>query len=389
MKARGATILVLLAAVAAAVPLACGDTGELAQPSAGGSAGASTGQPEAGSPVLPRPPLSATCERACAAAVGSAEDSDVWATCYACRCVAELGPLPAPSDLTCAKGELAPIQRVVKKAGAWSEERVLDEQPTCANPSLLDSLPVSQACTPGVRLGQLTTPKAIFKWICRRRDGLAKDATDLYDDIGIIGHNPSTGATCFWFDRGDADHRSDGVLPALDVSDGDPQKLAQLHAVAQGYEGDRCVTCHDNDPFMFSPHLEAVWRFELGAYLSGPYAQVRIAGTPTATSHQSLVSPQAGACLACHRLTNGRTCETWVQNATGNPPAERPFQAELLSGDPGLFPFLFWMPHPLPETRASWDTQYADSVAFVRSCCATPTAPGCTWEPVPGYRPAR
>ena len=60
----------------------------------------------------------------------------------------------------------------------------------------VELMPAEQACTPGSRLGQVVTETAIFRFICRRAaDGAA------YDDLGVIGHNPKTGATCFWTAR--------------------------------------------------------------------------------------------------------------------------------------------------------------------------------------------
>jgi hypothetical protein len=208
---------------------------------------------------------------------------------------------------------------------------------------------------------------------------------DLYDDMGVIGHNPTTGATCFWEDHGDVDNRSDGVFSSLDVSDGDPAKLAALRRVLFGYEGDRCVACHDNDPYMLSPHVSALWRWDLTQYLNGPYAQVRVASEPTPVPHRHLVTQQAAPCRRCHRLSDGRSCKTWIANSTGNPPPERPFQAELLDAGPDLYPFVFWMPHGLPPTRSEWDSQYAGAVAHIRGCCDAPDSPGCVWEALPGY----
>src|SRR5262249_13934003 len=158
--------------------------------------------------------------------------------------------------------------------------------PTCKNPALLDLMPVEQACTPGSRLGQVVTDSAIYRFICRR----APDST-AYDDMGVIGHNPKTGATCFWTSIDEK--RTDGIMPALDVSDGDPAKLDALaNAMQLAYEGDKCVACHDGDPFVYTPHLEGVWRFDIDAYRFGPYAQVRIDGSRTPVPHKHLVSKE-------------------------------------------------------------------------------------------------
>ena len=100
------------------------------------------------------------------------------------------------------------------------------------------------------------------------------------------GHNPETGATCFWTALDEK--RTDGVIPALDVSDGDPKKLDALAQTMQlAYEGDKCVSCHDADPFLYTPHLEGVWPWETDVYRFGPYKQVRLVGPADAGRAQA------------------------------------------------------------------------------------------------------
>ena len=71
---------------------------------------------------------------------------------------------------------------------------------TSANPALLPQVGTNVACLPGSRLGQIEKGGSMFKFICRRkqhRDGAANAVTEpRFDDFGIIGHNPQTGATC-------------------------------------------------------------------------------------------------------------------------------------------------------------------------------------------------
>lgn len=140
------------------------------------------------------------------------------------------------------------------------------------------------------------------------------------------------------------------------------------------------------DPFVLSPHVSALWRWDLNAYLKGPYAQVRVAADPTDIPHRHLVSQKAEPCTRCHRLSDGRSCKTWVANATGSLPRERPFQPELLDGGPELYPFVFWMPPTLPSTHGEWDVGYGKAVEHIRECCNAPDTVGCAWEPVPGFR---
>jgi hypothetical protein len=313
--------------------------------------------------LSPRAPLATVtrCERACAAA----DDERERTICHACRCKEALGELPPPSAITCEAGATIPIYRL--EGGRAIETK--ENGTTCKNPALLELMPAEQACTPGSRLGQVVTETAIFRFICRRApDGAA------YDDMGVIGHNPKTGATCFWTALDEK--RTDGVMPALDVSDGDPKKLDALAQSMQlAYEGDKCIACHDGDPFVYTPHLEGVWRWDTDVYRFGPYRQVRIAGPPTPVPHKHLVSDAAAPCTTCHRIADGRTCDTFVPSSAGVVNEDLPYQPELRRS-PAL---ARWMPHP----AGKWGPSLDAAVAHIGECCASPDAPGCRWAPIP------
>ena len=310
----------------------------------------------------PRAPLASgtRCERACAAT-----NEREGAICHACRCKEALGGLPPPETITCARGAEIPIYRLEDGRVVETKENGV----TCKNPALIELMPAEQACTPGSRLGQVVTETAIFRFICRRAaDGAA------YDDLGVIGHNPKTGATCFW--TAIDEKRTDGVIPALDVTDGDETKLDALGRSLQlAYEGDRCVTCHDGDPFLYTPHLEGAWRWDTDVYRFGPYKQVRIAGPPTPIPHRHLVSHEASACTTCHRIADGRTCDTYVPSSAGAIDESLPYQPELRRSRA----LARWMPHP----PATWGPAQDAAVAHIQTCCASPDAPSCRWAPIP------
>ncbi len=311
----------------------------------------------------PRAPVAATlCERACAKANDDEREKTI---CHACRCKEALGELPTPDVITCARGVEVPIYRLENGRAVETKQNAA----TCKNPALIELMPSEQACTPGSRFGQVVTETAIFRFLCRRApDGAA------FDDMAVIGHNPKTGATCFWTSIDE--QRTDGVMPPLDVTDGDEKKLdAQARSMQLAYEGDKCVTCHDDDPYVFSPYLEGVWPWATDAYRFGPYKQVRIAGPPTPIPHKHLVSDEASACTTCHRIGGGRTCDTFVPSSAGVVDEDLPYQPELRRSRE----LARWMPHPL----GTWGPAQESSVAHIRKCCASPDAPGCRWAPVP------
>jgi hypothetical protein len=313
----------------------------------------------------PRAPVRAEtrCERACTAA---ADDEREGAICYACRCKEALGDLPPPEAITCARGAEIPIYRL--EGGRVVETK--ENRGTCKNPALIELMPAEQACTPGSRLGQVVTESAIFRFVCRR----AADGT-AYDDMGVIGHNPKTGATCFWTALDEK--RTDGVMPALDLSDGDSKKVdAFARSMQLAYEGNKCLACHDGDPFIYTAHLEGAWPWDTDAYRFGPYQQVHIAGPPTPIPHEHLVSDEAAPCTSCHRIANGRTCDTFLPSSTGVIINENlPYQPEVRRS-PAL---ARWMPHP----SLTWGPTQDAAALHITMCCKSPNAPGCRWEPIP------
>jgi hypothetical protein len=160
------------------------------------------------------------------------------------------------------------------------------------------------------------------------------------------------------------------------VTDGDEKKLGALGRSMQlAYEGDKCVTCHDGDPFVYTPHLEGFWSWDTDADLFGPYKQVRMVGPPTPIPHRQLVSDEASACTTCHRIADGRTCDTFVPSSAGTLNEDLPYQPELLRSRE----LARWMPHP----SGTWGPSQDAAVAHIRMCCASPDAPSCRWAPIP------
>jgi hypothetical protein len=331
------------------------------------------------------PPLSPVCQTACDKASPTNDQS--WSICYSCKCKQAIGALPPPTKATCANGKDIHVFTAELVDGGVAETDQPDDQDACDNPALLDSLPRDAGCTPGGKLGQETLQNgAVYKFICRRQPGLSRTAAPRYIDHGIIAHNPKNGATCFWVDHAG---NSDGVLPGVDITDGDPAKVAAYMAFWDAQqEGDHCVECHDNDPFMYSPHLKSVFDFQTKAYLFGPYAQVRVAGPPTAIPSRHLVSKEAAYCTDCHRISEANTCAMWLNVAAGTPLEGRNYQPEITSDAGAFYPLTTWMPHPLPPTyptRASWDATYGATISFIKDCCAHPDQSGCVWSIKPGF----
>ncbi len=350
-----------------------------------GPGGGSTDGRSDSAPSLP--PLSPYCEQACQEAGG---DDTKWAVCYSCKCKQALGALPPQSGATCAAGKDIHVYTVSLVNGVPVERDEPDDVETCENPALLESLPIEAACVPGGKLGQGTLDNGVvFKSVCRRKPGVSRAEAPVYIDHGIIAHNPQNGATCYWV-AGIAE--SDGVLPDVDLTDGDEGKIAAYTAFWEAgsarAEGDDCVGCHDNDPFVYSPHLKSVFDFDTSAYRFSPYAQVRVDGRPTTVGSKHLVSPEAAPCTSCHRISDQGTCSDWLGISTGTPTPDRPYELDMIAHPDAYFPYSTWMPQPLPPaatTHAKWLASFGRARDFIADCCANPTHTGCQWEDLVGF----
>ncbi len=306
-----------------------------------------------------------------------------YARCYACRCKAAMdGWLPGPEELQC--GEGAPIEVYVADAQGTLDE-VDEGVDACANPTLLYG-----TCAPGGTLGQLQHKDVHAKWICRRNT--ARDDPDApYDDVGLILYNERTGASC-WFDDMDATGLGPDNWPAMDLTrpDADVDAWLRFFYVT---DGDGCVGCHDNDPFVYTPYLQSVgWRS--GPWVFGSFQRVTLDGSLVSTGASHLVSPEAAACTSCHRITSSNTCATWAPESIGAYKGGG-YQAHVAQAagdlDSPLWHLGTWMP-PSPGTDGhAWHARNGAAAALVTACClqpgvdqpATGDTPACTWEPVP------
>jgi hypothetical protein len=325
------------------------------------------------------PPLiEVDCTAACARTTGDAGA----ARCYACRCKAAMdGWLPPPEALQCSLGD--PIE-VFTADGDGALTRLDAAAPDCANPSLLYG-----TCAPGGRLGQLTHGDVTVKWICRR-NGPTRDPGAPYDDVGAIVYNARTGASC-WFDDRDQTGLADDNWPEMDLTkpDADAQGWVDLF---HRTEGDGCVGCHDNDPFLYTPFLRSVPWVD-GPWAFGAFHLVRTDGTSSPTGGRHLVSPEAQGCTACHRIASNQTCAAWAPDALGT--EKRPGHQDLVVEAAGdlehpLWQLGTWMPTEAVGADA-WRDTFGAAAAVVADCCWDPGVdrpaqggrPACVWADVP------
>jgi hypothetical protein len=291
------------------------------------------------------------------------------------------GWLPGPDELQCDQG--APIE--VFTADAIGRLTPLDgAAPACANPTLLYG-----TCASGGTLGQLRRGDVHVKWICRRNEAAAHPGAP-FDDVGVILYNARTGASC-WFDDMDRTGLAADNWPDLDLTrpDADLEAWTRLFYFT---DGEGCVGCHDNDPFVYTPYLRSVgWRE--GPWAAGPFQLVGLDGALRPTGGRHLVSPEAAACTSCHRISAGATCAAWAPDSIGAAKGggHEDHLAEA-AGDPDspLWALGTWMPPDLPDPEA-WHARAGAAADLVTACCREPGVdqpaalgrPACVWEDIP------
>ena len=329
---------------------------------------------------------------ACKSACADESDESKWAVCYSCRCKAAMdGWLPSPEEVSCNAGREIPIYQALDEPDGMALQKVNTPVDECFNPPrLINAQKISGGCIPGSKLGQLKHNNIRAKWICRRESLSDKlfDSNEKYDDHGMILHNETTGATCFY---DDIDHSTNGNNnPDIDLTSGDERKVTDFLNTYYKQEGNNCIGCHDNDPFMYSPYLKGAGWETSEAYTLGKYFAVHASGEEK--SHVvSLTAEKAAPCLTCHRIGQRNTCKIFAEDSAGlRPPpglhkwlkAPPPWgSAKDPSGH--KWPFPAWMPVVDDEqqsTKGEWASNYGEAINTIITCCNNPTAPGCTWE---------
>ncbi|MEZ4323123.1 MAG: hypothetical protein R3F61_36995 [Myxococcota bacterium] len=311
------------------------------------------------------------CTAACASSATELEKH----VCYSCQCKAAMdGWLPSVDELQCSEGAEIVVSTALEDGTLVPAALDATE---CANPSLLYG-----TCSSGGRLGQLTHGTVTVKWICRYNHPVANPDDDTpFDDVGVILHNRRNGASC-WFDDDDGTGIAGRNLPPLDLAAGTPDDHEAFERFFYRTNGESCTYCHDNDPFVYTPFLESVG-WQTGEYTSAGFSRVTLDGELVSNGTMHLVSPDAAACTACHRITSGNTCDSWVADSTGL--QKLPGHQAIVRNAPGtdLWALATWMPPELAVDEAAWEASFGLARDTITRCCASPGSAGCDWEPTP------
>ena len=260
----------------------------------------------------------------------------------------------------------------------------------------------STSCIPHNRLGVRHSRDSRgnvtdFVFICRAYYFRTPDAQGRlrFDDLGFIGHNPVTGATCFWAVPINAN--PPGMHITTDRTFAGETIPAPGSAEDQGFwktpqsmARSRCMQCHSNDPFIHAPVVDALGI--LPTHPTGRYFAVagdrlnaieERAGSPrewNTTRH--MVADAVRPCTACHRVSEGFMCDTLAGAATGS--YHTPSTGSVYST---IYPYLLWMNafdsnvlRMTYPTHATWNVAFEEAATAVRDCCNTPD--GCAWRDV-------
>ncbi|MDJ0627528.1 MAG: hypothetical protein QNJ44_04640 [Rhodobacter sp.] len=282
---------------------------------------------------------------------------------YAAACRAQIGEIPA---FSCADGVTIPVTiNGVEPAGYTPGM-------TCDRPSLLPNGPESDGqCVPGSRILDLSTEDKQISVMCRQKH--IRPADSLYfDEIDIIAHNPASGATC-WFQASavSASHIDGTTIP----SPTDPASSTFFNA-PQAVVHDGCGTCHDNDPFMYSPFVGQVWD-HVPVNPFGLYFHVDTPGLGFDTWPTTHIAPRDSTCTGCHRIGVHETCGQLTDWATA--------RALIPGADPrgASYPLSHSMPPFHGLTERAWDTINTAAVDDIAACCLDPTQTFCNAKPIP------
>ncbi len=299
---------------------------------------------------------------------------------HAAECREALGRVPSFNCLE--DGELIPITR----DGVMIEDDAHAPGQRCDRPALL-----TEDCNPWARVGRLPgatldgapDPDVEWAFICRRYRLVSSVGDPRFQDVALIGHRRSTGATCFFQAYPDLESARVPAPgePADETPPGAPtDEDFWLSPPETAYR--ECLRCHDADPWLHSPYVDQVRDpmtggplVPSGAERGAPYFVVGEAFSEWARPRH--ISPEGNRCVSCHRVGT-RTCMTFAMQAVGKS------LLPALSERSRVFPGSHWMPGEHGLDKQEWDATYLESVAQLIGCCAKPSRPGCNAADVPG-----
>ncbi|HEY5926761.1 MAG TPA: PPC domain-containing protein [Kofleriaceae bacterium] len=310
---------------------------------------------------------------------------------YGERCVGELGEIPffektgegEYSTYDCLESTEIPLE-VTNADGTVTKPRE-GTVSKCDNPQYIYDL-----CEAGPRVASRTNEQGT-RWVLLCRKSIGGYASNKYNDIAMIGHNPFTGKTCF-FQNALYSKTDGGKVP----HPADKEKSDNLWSGVHGGVGSgiQCATCHDADPFIHTPWIDGakdaqgrpvIPKMGIDADLAlgandTPYSIINSKGQGW-TYEKQLVSSEASACLKCHRMGSGRWTESWITRLDGTDTSWNNITTPKFNEAAHRY----WMPpDQVFDTDAQWTASpFAAALNFIKGCGDNMSNPACIWKEIP------
>lgn len=211
---------------------------------------------------------------------------------YAAKCDEAIGA--SVPDFDCDEGSEVDEGTII---GAYPDQ-------VCDRPNVLN-----HGCDPHSRFQVLhaspANPDVLMVAHCRKKG----NQDQQYGDVAVIQYNKKNGATCFY--QSPIESMLPAKVSAPKLGNSDPGRFpwkspASVAAV-------KCVSCHDNGPFIRSPYLSHLiddsWAFVLGNVLPGSHDSgwnktlpYKFVGNDFQSWKVYSVSAPVGSCGSCHRM---------------------------------------------------------------------------------------
>ena len=216
-------------------------------------------------------------------------------------------------------------------------------------------------------------PDVLGSLICRRYRFRSRN-DPLFDDVAIIIHRKSTGATCFFQmpENTGSPQDSSRVPPPHELISETPNGSPDVEQYWLSPEtAERfCQQCHDSDPFIHSPYV-----MQTGSVPSHPWGSYKIAGKEFAEwlIVESVSVDGGNVCSSCHRIGDDFSCRSFFNYAVGSSPIKG-----VLS-DAYRYPSSHWMPPQSPDSPKSleeWQAKFQTDINKIKDCCQNANGEG-------------
>jgi hypothetical protein len=231
-------------------------------------------------------------------------------------------------------------------------------------------------------------------FICRRYKLRRDPNYPNFEDVAIVGHRKSTGATCFFQTLSAMKGLPDGIRATRVPPPSERRAQTPSGAIAaedfwlspEVTAGIQCYSCHDSDPWIHTPYVNQV-KGRSGApekplvpdapRIEDPMRYVFVGSQYFSDwPRASHFEPFNNRCVTCHRIGTLASSGAFSENAIGlrTPNTTAEFKA---------YPHSHWMPpdEPATMTEPAWNTFYRESADQILSCRQNSSQPACRLRP--------